>query len=312
MARNKEPVVEDSFSKINRVKPATNALFIVILTLFAVTTVLPVILVFSISITTPESLTANGFQLFPSEISFTSYQSLFKTGSQLLDSYKITVIVAVVSTFLGVMMMAMYAFVLAQKRFSCKKFYTFIPFFTMLFSGGLVPSYIINVNVLHLYDTIWILILTSLVSPFNIVVLRTFINSTIPEEMMDAAQIDGANEFTVFNRIVLPLGVAGLATIALFLFVGKWNEWFTAMLYIENPKLIPVQTMLERIQKKIDFIRNNSSYANTPDGMTLLKSMPTEQTRMAILIISIFPSLCAYPFFQKYFIHGLTVGSVKG
>ena len=116
MARNKEPVVEDSFSKINRVKPATNALFIVILTLFAVTTVLPVILVFSISITTPESLTANGFQLFPSEISFTSYQSLFKTGSQLLDSYKITVIVAVVSTFLGVMMMAMYAFVLAQKR----------------------------------------------------------------------------------------------------------------------------------------------------------------------------------------------------
>lgn len=308
----KEKAADNSFSKINRVKPVTNFLFCLMLTVFAVTTVLPMVLVFSISISTSESITYHGFQLIPSEITFTAYQSLFKTGSQLLNSYKVTIIVALTSTVLGVMMMAMYAFVLANKRFSANRFYTFVPFFTMLFSGGLAPSFIINCNVLHLYDTIWILILTSIVSAFNIVVLRTFFTTTIPEEMMDAAAIDGANDFTIFFRIVLPLAKAGLATIGLFVLVGKWNEWFTGMLYIDNPKLVPLQTMLGRIQKQIDFIRNNSAYANTPDGMALLKSMPTEQTRMAILMITTLPILFAYPFFQRYFIQGLTIGSVKG
>jgi putative aldouronate transport system permease protein len=182
----------------------------------------------------------------------------------------------------------------------------------MLFSGGLVPSYIINVNCLHLYDSFWVLVLPSLVNAFNVIVLRTFISTTIPSEMLDAAQIDGANEFRIYTSIVLPLSKAGLATIALFVLVSKWNEWFTGMLYIDNPKLIPLQTMLTRIQQKIDLIKNNSSIASTPDGMALLDSMPTEQTRMAIVMISTLPILFAYPFFQRYFIQGMTIGSVKG
>jgi len=201
---------------------------------------------------------------------------------------------------------------LSQQRFPARKFYTFVVFFTMLFSGGLVPSYIINVNVLHLYDTFWILVLSSMVSAFNIIVLRTFITTTIPIDLFDAAQIDGATEFTIFLDIVLPLSKAGLATIGLFVLVGKWNEWFTGMLYIDNPKLIPLQTMLTRIQQKIDFIKNNSSIASTPDGIAMLKSMPSEQTRMAILVLSTVPILFAYPFFQRYFIQGMTIGSVKG
>ena len=171
---------------------------------------------------------------------------------------------------------------------------------------------IINVNYLHLYDTFWILVQPGLVNTFNVIVLRTFIQSTIPVEMFDAAAIDGASEFRVFRSIVLPLSKAGLATIALFVMVGKWNEWFTGMLYIENPKLVPVQTMLTRIQQKLDFIKNNSDYASTPDGQRLLMSMPTEQTRMAILVVSTLPIIFAYPFFQRFFIQGLTVGSVKG
>ena len=229
-----------------------------------------------------------------------------------MDCYKVTIVTTAVHTLLSVFTMAAFAFVLAQQRFSGKKFYSIYLLIPMLFSGGMVPSYIINVNYLHLYDSFWILVLPGLVNTFNVIVLRTFIQSTIPVEMFDAAAIDGANEFRVFRTIVLPLSKAGLATIALFVMVGKWNEWFTGMLYIDNPKLVPVQTMLTRIQQKLDFIKNNSDYASTPDGQRMLMSMPTEQTRMAILVVSTLPIIFAYPFFQRFFIQGLTVGSVKG
>ncbi len=333
----KKPAEENSFARINRVKPLTNVLLSIFFIILAIGTVLPVLLVVSISISSSESLAYNGFAWIPfsktveaaalkagaselaawfdgvrSSVTFTAYTSLFKTGSQLLDCYKVTIATTVVHTFLSVLTMAAFAFVLAQQRFPGKKFYSIYLLIPMLFSGGMVPSYIINVNYLHLYDTFWILVLPGLVNTFNVIVLRTFIQSTIPIEMFDAASIDGANEFRVFTSIVLPLSKAGLATIALFVMVGKWNEWFTGMLYIDNPKLVPVQTMLTRIQQKLDFIKNNSDYASTPDGQRLLMSMPTEQTRMAILVVSTVPIIFAYPFFQRFFIQGLTVGSVKG
>ncbi|MBQ3763049.1 MAG: carbohydrate ABC transporter permease [Clostridia bacterium] len=301
-----------SFDRINRIKPLTNMIFSVVMSVVAVLTVVPVALVFIISITSSLSLTMRGFSFVPLSTSFVAYESLFKTGSQLVDSYIITIEVTLLHTVLSVLIMTMYAYVLAQQRFGARKFYTFVVFFTMLFSGGLVPSYIINVNVLHIYDTFWILLLSGMVGTFNIIVLRTFISTTIPIELFDAAQIDGASDFKVFFRIVLPLSKAGLATIGLFVLVGKWNEWFTGMLYIDNPKLVPLQTMLTRIQQRIDFIKNNSSLASSPDGMQMLKNMPSEQTRMAIVVLTTLPVLFAYPFFQRYFIRGMTIGSVKG
>ena len=308
----KEPVDTNSFAKINRVKPLTNVLLSLFFTVMGLCTVLPVLLVVSISISSSESLAYNGFAFIPSSVTFTAYESLFRTGSQLLDCYKVTIVTTAVHTVLSVFTMAAFAYVLAQQRFPGKKFYSIYLLIPMLFSGGMVPSYIINVNYLHLYDSFWILVLPGIVNTFNVIVLRTFIQSTIPVEMFDAAAIDGASEFRVFRSIVLPLSKAGLATIALFVMVGKWNEWFTGMLYIDNPKLVPVQTMLTRIQQKLDFIKNNSDYASTPDGQRMLMSMPTEQTRMAILVVSTLPIIFAYPFFQRFFIQGLTVGSVKG
>ncbi len=308
----KEVKEVSSFSRINRVKPLTNVFFSTFMVVAAVLTVLPVLLVFTVSIASNRSLTDVGFSYFPTEVSFTAYESLFKTGSQLVDSYLITIFITVVHTFFSLTVMSMMAFVLAQKDFSGAKFYTGVFFVTMLFSGGLVPSYIINTRYLGLYNTIWILLLPGLTSAFNIFILRTFINSTIPTALFDAAKIDGAGYFTMYFRIVLPLFKAGLATIGLFCVVGKWNEWFTAMLYIENPKLVPLQTMLTRIQQRIDFIKQNSNYANTPEGQQMLKNMPTEQTRMAIVVLSTLPILFAYPFFQRFFINGLTIGSVKG
>ena len=335
--KNPKHVEDNSFAKINRVKPLTNVLLSLFFTLMAIATVVPVLLVVSISVSSSESLAFNGFAWIPfsksvqtaalkagaselsawfqavgASINFSAYEGLFKTGSQLLDCYKVTIITTAVHTGLSVLTMAAFAFVLAQQRFSAKKFYSIYLLIPMLFSGGMVPSYIINVNYLHLYDSFWILVLPGIVNTFNVIVLRTFIQSTIPVEMFDAAAIDGASEFRVVRSIVLPLSKAGLATIALFVMVGKWNEWFTGMLYIDNPKLVPVQTMLTRIQQKLDFIKNNSDYASTPDGQRMLMSMPTEQTRMAILVVSTLPIIFAYPFFQRFFIQGLTIGSVKG
>lgn len=307
--RNQE---DSSFSRINRVKPLTNFIMSAVLVVCAILVVIPILLVISISVSSGASITLNGFSFFPSELSLTAYITLFKTGSQIYDSYRITIIVTVVSTVLSLIVMSMFAFVLAQENFPFKKIYTFLLFFTMLFSGGLVPSYIINVRYLNLYDNFWILVLPSLVSGFNVIVLRTFINTTIPSAMFDAAKIDGANDFYIYLRIVMPLFTAGLATVGLFCVVGKWNEWFTGMLYIDNPKLVPLQTMLTRIQQKLDFIKQNSTYASTPDGAEMLRNMPSESTRMAIVVISTLPILFAYPFFQRYFIKGMTVGSVKG
>ena len=184
--------------------------------------------------------------------------------------------------------------------------------FTMLFSGGLVPSYILNVRYLNMYDTVWVFLLPSLVSAYNVIILRTFIQTTIPDTLFEAAKIDGAGHFRIFVQIVLPLFKAGLATIGLFNVVARWNDWFTGMLYIDTPQLVPIQTLLQKIQSQIDFLKNNAAVAGTPDGITLLRSLPTQSLRMACVVIIVLPVLMAYPFFQRYFVSGLTIGSVKG
>jgi putative aldouronate transport system permease protein len=181
----------------------------------------------------------------------------------------------------------------------------------MLFSGGLVPSFILNARYLHINDTVWIFLLPSLMSGFNVIILRTFIKTTIPEAFFESARIDGAGHWMIFLKIVLPLFKAGIATVGLFNVVGRWNDWFTGMLYIDNPRLVPLQTMLVKLQDSIDFIKLNAAAAGTPDGVALMRSLPAENMRMATTIIVIVPILFAYPFFQRYFVSGLTVGGIK-
>jgi putative aldouronate transport system permease protein len=300
------------YNRFNSISPASNFTISVLLIILAAITVFPLLLVVSISITPAESVTANGYKLIPDSVSLTAYTTLFKTGQQLLDSYIITIFYTITGTIMSLTVMSMFAFVLAQQKFRFRTIYTFILFFTMLFSGGLVPSYIINVRYLHLKDTVWIFLLPSLVSAYNVIILRTFIQTTIPDSLFEAAKIDGASNFTVFFRIVLPLFKPGLATIGLFNVVTRWNDWFTGMLYIDNPKLIPLQTLLQRILRNIQFIKNNSQLEGTREAQEILASMPTESTRMAITVLIVIPILFAYPFFQRYFIEGLTIGSIKG
>lgn len=298
-------------NKFNVIGRGWNALFTTILCIVSLTMIIPMALVVIVSFSSELSIANRGFSFFPEQWTLEGYKYLGQMGDQVLRSYGITIFYTVAGTLMSLTVMSLYAYVLAQRSFRHHKFMTWILFFTMLFGGGLVPSYILNVRYLHIYDTVWVFLLPSLVSAYNVIILRTFIQTTIPESLFEAARIDGANHFQVFGKIVLPLYKAGLATIGLFNVVGRWNDWFTGVLYIENPNLIPLQTLLQKIQSNIDFIKQNAAIAGTPDGIELLRNLPQQNLRMACMIIIIVPVLAAYPFFQRYFVSGLTIGSVK-
>ena len=299
-------------NRFNAISRGWNALFSIILGLAALVVLIPMVLIVIISFSSQASIAARGYSFFPTEWSLMGYQALFQMGDQLLTSYAITLFITVAGTVMSLAVSTMYAYVLSLKGFNCHSFYTWILCFTMLFGGGMVPSYILNVRYLHLDDTIWIFLLPSLAGAYNIIMLRTFLTTTVPDSLIEAARIDGAGHFRVFLSVVLPLFKAGIATIALFNVVGRWNDWFTGMLYIENPRLIPLQTLLQKIQNNIDFLKNNSAMAGRPDALNYLKTLPSESLRMACTLIVILPVMAAYPFFQRYFVKGLTVGSIKG
>lgn len=298
-------------NQFNTIGRGWNALFTTILCIVSLTMIIPMVLVVVVSFSSELSISTKGFSFFPDAWSLEGYKYLGKMGDQVVASYLITIFYTVAGTLMSLTVMSLYAYVLAQRSFRHHKFMTWILFFTMLFSGGMVPSYILITRYLHMYDTIWVFLLPSLVSAYNVIILRTFIQTTIPEALFEAARIDGANHFQVFGKIVLPLYKAGLATIGLFNVVSRWNDWFTGVLYIENPKLIPLQTLLQKIQANIEFLKQNAAVAGTPDGMQLLRDLPQQNLRMACMIIIIVPILAAYPFFQRYFVNGLTIGSVK-
>ena len=298
-------------NKFNVIGRGWNALFTTILCIVSLTMIIPMALVVVVSFSSELSIANKGFSFFPETWTLEGYRYLAKMGDQVLRSYGITIFYTVTGTLMSLTVMSLYAYVLAQRSFRHHKFMTWILFFTMLFGGGLVPSYILNVRYLHIYDTVWVFLLPSLVSAYNVIILRTFIQTTIPESLFEAARIDGANHFQVFGKIVLPLYKAGLATIGLFNVVGLWNDWFTGVLYIENPNLVPLQTLLQKIQSSIEFIKQNAAVAGTPDGIELMRNLPQQNLRMACMIIIILPVLAAYPFFQRYFVSGLTIGSVK-
>lgn len=310
MAKTKK--LKGDFNRFNRITPGWNAAFSVLLGLVSLLMLIPLVLVIIVSFSSEGSIAQVGYSFFPVEWSLQGYEYLGTMGDQIVDSYIITIIHTLLGTIMSLTVMSMYAFVIALKNFRFRKIYTWVLFFTMLFSGGLVPNYIMNVRYLGIDDSIWIFLLPSLVSAYNVIILRTFILSTIPDSLFEAARIDGAGHFRVFISIVLPLFKAGLATIALFNVVNRWNDWFTGMLYIKSSKLTPLQTLLKNLQDNIDFLKQNSAIAGTPDGLALLDKLPDQNLRMACTIIVIVPILCAYPFFQRYFVQGLTLGSVKG
>lgn len=305
----KSSVVADSM-KINRVKSGTNAAFNVLFTLLAAMAILPVIFVFMISISSEESIRLVGYSFAPRGFSASAYAFLWNERATILQALFISVSVTCLGTLLGLALTTTMGYVLSRPVFKMKSFYTWVVFIPMIFNGGMVASYVVNANVLGLKNTIWALILPLAVSSFNIIICKTFFRSTIPDSIIESAKMDGASQLRIFGQIVLPISKPVLATIGLFLVFGYWNDWFQSSLYISDSKLVSLQALLNNMMKSLDYIANNPTA-----GVSLQQyrnQMPSESVRMAIAIVIVVPIACAYPFFQKYFISGLTIGAVKG
>ena len=305
----KSSVVADSM-KINRVKIGTNAAFNVLFALLAAMAILPVIFVFMISISSEESIRLVGYSFAPRGFSASAYAFLWNERATILQALFISVSVTCMGTLLGLALTTTMGYVLSRPVFKMKSFYTWVVFIPMIFNGGMVASYVVNANVLGLKNTIWALILPLAVSSFNIIICKTFFRSTIPDSIIESAKMDGASQLRIFGQIVLPISKPVLATIGLFLVFGYWNDWFQSSLYISDSKLVSLQALLNNMMKSLDYIANNPTA-----GVSLQQyrnQMPSESVRMAIAIVIVVPIACAYPFFQKYFISGLTIGAVKG
>lgn len=298
-------------NKIDRIKFHDILLFVVLLGL-TITFIIPVALIYVISLSSNESIRKLGYTLFPSEWSLDGYRYLMGTSEQLINSAFISVFITVAGTILSVIVMGMVAYVIYRKDFKYRVQLSFFIFFTMLFSGGMVPSYIINTRLLHLNDTILILFLPFLCRAWHVIILRTYYTQSIPDSLIEAAKIDGARELELYFKIVFPISLPGIATIALYSVVLLWNEWFTGLLYINNSKLLPLQVLLHSIQSDLDVLSQNPEFATSPDGIEMAMNLPADSARMALAVVIMTPVLFAYPFFQRYFIKGLTIGSVKG
>lgn len=301
---------KDQISRLNQIKPGANVWFNILFAVLSFVCIFPVLYVFMISISSEQSISKNGYAFFPSSYSNAAYQFLWNERGTISHALLISVIVTLVGTALGVMLTTMIGYVLSRPGYKLKGFFTWMVFIPMIFNGGIVANYVVVANILHLNNTIWCLILPLAMSSFNVIICKTFFRTTVPDSIIESAKIDGATQLTIFSRIVVPISKPVFATVALFLTFGYWNDWFQSALYISNSKLISLQALLNNMMKNLDYIANNPSA-----GLSLqqyINSMPSESVRMAIAIVIIVPIACAYPFFQKYFISGLTVGAVKG
>ncbi|MFB5762079.1 carbohydrate ABC transporter permease [Paenibacillus medicaginis] len=277
--------------------------------LFAFICVFPFLFVVIISLTDEKVLARDGYRLIPAEWSFAAYEFVWQSGDALLRAYGVTILVTVLGTIISLMLMSLYAYAISRKSFRYRRFFSVFAILTMLFNGGMIPTYMVVSQLLGLKDTLWALILPLAMNAFYIMILRTFYATSVPDALIESGKIDGAGEFYIFLKIVVPLSLPGLATIGLFSTLGYWNDWFNALLYIDNPKLVPLQSMLMRIESSIQFLQQNS--AGSAMSLQALQSIPQDTSRMAMVVLATLPIIFAYPFFQRYFVQGLTVGAVK-
>lgn len=269
--------------------------------------IVPFIIVISISLTSEEALREFGYGIIPKVFSTEAYKQLLKNPYSLLQSYKVTIAYSVLGTVFSVFVMALMAYPLSRSNFKYKKFFTFYIFFTMIFSGGLIPSYIIETQVYHLNNTFWIYIFPGAVSAYYVIMMRTFFKG-IPESLVESAKIDGASELRCLFSIIMPLSKPVIASVGLLTLLAKWNNWQTSLIYIRDPELYSLQYLLQRILNEVEFIKQMAESG----ADTSMMEVPTEGIRFAMAVLAAGPMLVVFPFFQKYFAKGLTVGAVKG
>lgn len=302
---------ETGLEKFNRTSTVVNIFFNLIFIILALICVIPVIVVLSISFSSEDSIRETGYHLLPVALSSEAYAYVVKQGTMILRALGVSALVTVVGTVLGVLLTTSMGYVLSRPTYKLNGFLTWIVFIPMIFNGGLVSSYFINTNLLGLKDSVWALILPLAVSSFNVIICKTFFKSTIPDGLIESAEIDGASQLRIFFSIILPISLPVIATIGLFLCFSYWNDWFQSMLYIDNQNLYSLQALLNSLMSNVDALAKNAASMGVSYAV-LVATMPKESARMAVAIIIVLPVAFAYPFFQKYFISGLTIGAVKG
>lgn len=298
--------------RLNSFSRGTEACFHVLLGLFALLCILPFVFVVIISFTSEDSIRQIGYSFVPLQWSLQAYHYVFDLGDALWRSYFNSFYITVLGTLLSVCICVLYSYPLFRKDFKFRNFFNFLSFFTMIFGGGLVPTFVVCKTLLGLSDNYAALIVPILFNPFNIIVMRTFFQTSVPMELIEAATIDGSGEYNTLARIVVPIVKPGIATVALLNALAFWNEWFLSLLYInKNMDVIPLQYLLMRMQRSADFLAKNSHMLGA-DAAAAARDLPSQTLKMALVVFIVIPIACAYPFFQRYVVAGLTIGSVKG
>lgn len=299
--------IRNTFSSSYRRRSAISQTIInMILVVISLIFLLPLVLVISSSLTDEATLSRAGFNLLPPKISFDAYNFIRMDPGRILRAYSVTITTTTVGTILGLLVMSMLAYALSRQDFAWRKPLSFFVIFTMLFQGGLIPTYILVTQTLHLKDSLLALILPYLVIPWYVFLLRTYF-ITLPKELIESAKIDGASEWRVFFQIVLPLSTPALATVGLFCILMYWNDWWLPLLYIDSPEKFPLQYLLYSIQKSAEFL-------TTGEASALLQTiqLPVQSMRMAMAVVAMGPIAIAFLVLQRYFVRGMLVGSLKG
>jgi putative aldouronate transport system permease protein len=277
----------------------------IVITLVAAGCVIPFLLILSGSFSSEAAISVNGYSIFPQDFTLDAYKTVLSLGNRIPKAYMVTIFITVVGAGLGVILTSMSGYVLSRSDFKYRNVAAFFIYFTTLFGAGLIPSYLVNVNILHLNNNILVLIIPSLLSPFNIFLFRNFLKS-IPDALMESARIDGAGDFKIYWKVMLPLSKPAIATIGLFLALAYWNEWYRCNLYIKNPDMYTLQYLLYNMLQNIEKMFSEQGLAAV--GIQI----PSETMKLATAILATGPVLVFYPFVQKYFTGGLIVGGVKG
>lgn len=282
----------------------------IVLFSLALLCLLPLILLIFSSFTAEEVLAQNGYSFFPQRWGLDAYAYLWQTRKTLLQAYKMTFIVTIIGVSLSLTVTTLFAYGLSKKTLPGRNIVAFMVFFSMLFNGGLIPSYLMWTQTFHIKDTIFALLFPNLMmNGFSVIVMRSFFQTSIPEELLEAAKLDGAGEWRILGQVVVPLSKPILSTITLLSGLGYWNDWMNGMYYLAGKReLFTIQNVLNRMISSMDFLRNSELTTSIEAGM----KTPSIGIRMAIAVIALIPVLAVYPFLQKGFVKGIVIGSVKG
>lgn len=292
-------------SKKERIGNVVITFIFIILSLFCV---LPILYIFSASLSDELELTRKGYSLIPRGFSLEAYGYILKNPTPILNAYGVTIFVTIVGTAVSLLCTTMLAYVIARKDFRLGRIFSFMVFFSMLFNGGLVPTYILMTQYFNMRDTIWSMVVPYLIIPWHVFLMKGFL-ADVQVSLIEAAKIDGASEVKIFFKIIMPISKPALATVGLFIAFVYWNDWYQSMLYIDNAKLTSLQFYLYRIMNNIQYLSTSLQSGNIHID---LSALPSETSRMAMCILAAGPMLIIFPFFQKYFVKGISVGAVKG